>query len=86
MIQIAELAYQASMLVWAVAGLVLLPLLAVCGGLVLFHKTRAYGGVALWLFSWLVGLSTWLLGAAFTLRGGAVRARDEIGNREHWDS
>ena len=66
MIQIAELAYQASMLVWAVAGLVLLPLLAVCGGLVLFHKTRAYGGVALWLFSWLVGLSTWLLGAAFT--------------------
>ena len=66
MIQIAELAYQASMLVWAVAGLVLLPLLAVCGGLVLFHKTRAYGGVALCLFSWLVGLSTWLLGAAFT--------------------
>ena len=48
------------------AGLVLLPLLAVCGGLVLFHKTRAYGGGALWLFSWLVGLSTWLLGAAFT--------------------
>ena len=46
MIQIAELAYQASMLVWAVAGLVLLPLLAVCGGLVLFHKTRAYGGAA----------------------------------------
>ena len=38
MIQIAELAYQASMLVWAVARLVLLPLLAVCGGLVLFHK------------------------------------------------
>ena len=50
MIQIAELAYQASMLVWTVAGLVWLPLLAVCGGLVLFHKTRAYGGVALWLF------------------------------------
>ena len=66
MIQITELAYQASILVLAVAGLVSLPLLAVCGGLVIFHKTRAYGGVILWLFSWLVGLSTWLLGAAFT--------------------
>ena len=31
------------------------------------QDTRVWrGGVALWLFSWLVGLSTWLLGAAFT--------------------
>ena len=64
--EIADAAYESAFLVWAVAGRALLPLLAVCGVLTLFHKTRLIGGVILWLFSWPVGLTTWLLGVAFT--------------------
>ena len=63
---IADAAYDWAGLVWAVVGPALLPLLAVCGALALFHKTRWHGGAILWLFSWGVGLTTWLLGVAFT--------------------